>query len=58
MTTKQAIAKYGEPNVTGEGYLETLILPYPMRVAWEVLTGIMGLSIGDRQIHKTVPEYG
>lgn len=35
MTTNQIIAKYGEPNVTGEGYLETLILPYPMRVAWD-----------------------
>jgi hypothetical protein len=35
MTTKQIIAKYGEPNVTGEGYLGDVILPYPMRIAWD-----------------------
>jgi len=35
MTTKQVTAKYGEPNITGDGYLETLILPYPMRLAWD-----------------------
>lgn len=49
MTTKQAIAKYGEPNVTGEGYLETLILPYPMRVAWDT-----DHKLGRIRCHKLV----
>lgn len=35
MTTKETIAKYGEPNVTGDGYLVTILLPYPMRLAWD-----------------------
>ena len=35
MTTKQIISKYGKPNVTGEGYLVTINLPYPMRLAWD-----------------------
>jgi hypothetical protein len=35
MTTKQIISKYGKPNVTGEGYLVTIKLPYPMRIAWD-----------------------
>jgi hypothetical protein len=35
MTTKQIISKYGKPNVTGDGYLVTILLPYPMRLAWD-----------------------
>lgn len=35
MTTKETIAKYGKPNITGEGYLVTIMLPYPMRLAWD-----------------------
>jgi hypothetical protein len=42
MTTKDLIAKYGKPNVTGEGYLVTINLPYPMRLAWDL----------DTQVHK------
>jgi hypothetical protein len=38
MTTKQIISKYGKPNVTGEGYLVTINLPYPMRLAWDTDT--------------------
>jgi hypothetical protein len=38
MTTKQIISKYGKPNVTGEGYLVTINLPYPMRLAWDIDT--------------------
>ena len=33
LTTAQAIKKYGTPNETGAGYLVTLTLPYPMRLA-------------------------
>ena len=35
LTTQQAIKKYGTPNETGAGYLVTLNLPYPMRIAWD-----------------------
>lgn len=35
MTTQQIIKKYGEPNVTGSGYLVKIQLPYPMRLAWD-----------------------
>jgi len=38
MTTKQIISKYGKPNITGEGYLMTIQLPYPMRLAWDTDT--------------------
>jgi hypothetical protein len=38
MTTKERIAKYGKPNVTGDGYLTTIQLPYPMRLAWDTDT--------------------
>lgn len=35
MTTQQATKKYGAPNITGEGYLTTIQLPYKMRIAWD-----------------------
>jgi hypothetical protein len=38
MTTKEIIYKYGKPNVTGDGYLVTILLPYPMRIAWDTET--------------------
>jgi hypothetical protein len=34
ISTKQAIAKYGQPNQQGS-YLTTINLPYPMRLAWD-----------------------
>lgn len=49
ITTKQLIAKYGKPNVTGKGYLETIILPYPMRLAWDTETKVTRMSC-----HKAV----
>lgn len=51
MTTKQIIAKYGKPNVTGEGYLITIQLPYPMRLAWDLDT-----SVTRMRCHKLVGE--
>jgi hypothetical protein len=36
ITTAQAIKKYGAPNETGAGYLATVILPYPMKLAWDL----------------------
>lgn len=40
MTTKEIIKKYGQPNETGEGYLTTIVLPYPMRLAWDLETNV------------------
>jgi len=36
LTTHQATRKYGTPNVTGEGYLTTIVCPYPLRIAWDI----------------------
>ena len=38
LTTQQAIKKYGTPNETGVGYLETVVCPYPLRIAWDTDT--------------------
>lgn len=51
MTTKQIIAKYGKPNVTGEGYLVTIRLPYPMRLAWDTDT-----IVNTMRCHKLVAD--
>ena len=40
MTTRQIIAKYGTPNEVGLGYLTTITLPYPMRLAWDLETKV------------------
>ena len=49
MTTRQLINKYGVPNETGKGYLTTIQLPYPMRLAWDLETIVTRLSC-----HKNV----
>jgi len=49
LTSKQAIAKYGMPNKTGAGYLVTIKLPFPMRLAWDTKT-----VINSFQCHKSV----
>jgi hypothetical protein len=51
LTTKQTIAKYGKPNVTGEGYLVSIKLPYPMRLAWDVNSKVTRMSC-----HKLVAD--
>ena len=40
MTTNQIKAKYGTPNEIGLGYLTTITLPYPMRLAWDLETKV------------------
>lgn len=40
MTTNQIKAKYGIPNEIGLGYLTTITLPYPMRLAWDLETKV------------------
>jgi hypothetical protein len=49
LTTQQAIKKYGTPNETGAGYLVTLNLPYPMRLAWDTDTTVSRI-----RCHKNV----
>lgn len=51
LTTVQAIKKYGTPNETGAGYLVTLALPYPMRLAWDTDTTVSRL-----RCHKLVAD--
>lgn len=49
ITEAQLIAKYGNPNKTGTGYLTWLNLPYPMYLNWENQTCIRRI-----QCHKLV----
>lgn len=51
MTTQQTIKIYGNPNIIGSGYLVTINLPYPMRLAWDRSTIITKMSC-----HKLVAE--
>jgi hypothetical protein len=51
LTTKQIIEKYGKPNITGAGYLVTINLPYPMRLAWDLDTKVTRMSC-----HKLVSD--
>jgi len=44
ITTAQAIAKYGKPNETGKGYLVTIKLPFPMRLAWDLNTKVTKIT--------------
>lgn len=50
ITTKQAIAKYGQPNQQGS-YLTTITLPYPMRLAWDKKA-----TVTKMRCHKLVAE--
>jgi hypothetical protein len=51
LTTQQTIKKYGTPNETGAGYLVTLNLPYPMRIAWDTDTTVSRI-----RCHKDVAD--
>ncbi len=44
LTTKQATEIYGKPNAHGLGYLTTVNLPYPMRLAWDKGTKVKRIS--------------
>ena len=44
MNTNQIIKKYGRPNVTGEGYLTIIQLPYPMRLSWDLDVTVTRMS--------------
>lgn len=51
MTTQQVIKKYGPANVTGQGYLVKIDLPYPMRLAWDTDT-----TVKTMMCHKLVAD--
>ena len=51
MTTNDIVKKYGLPNETGEGYLTTILLPYPMKLAWDVDT-----KVSKMRCHKLAAE--
>lgn len=51
LTTRQTLAKYGQPNETGRGYLTHITLPYPMRLAWDLDTVVHRMSC-----HKAIAE--
>ena len=51
MTTAQVIKKYGTPNETGAGYLVTIKLPYPMRIAWDTDS-----SVSTMRCHRLVAD--
>jgi hypothetical protein len=50
LNTNQIISKYGKPTQQG-GYLTTIKLPYPMRLAWDKKT-----TINKMRCHKLVAE--
>jgi len=51
MTTNEIVKKYGLPNETGEGYLTTIILPYQMKLAWDLDT-----KVSKMRCHKLAAE--
>jgi hypothetical protein len=51
MTTNEIVKKYGKPNETGEGYLTTILLPYPMKLAWDLDT-----KVSKMRCHKLAAE--
>jgi len=51
MTTNDIVKKYGKPNETGEGYLTTILLPYQMKLAWDLDT-----KVSKMRCHKLAAE--
>ena len=51
MTTNEIVKKYGKPNETGEGYLTTIVLPYQMKLAWDLDT-----KVSKMRCHKLAAE--
>ena len=51
MTTNEIVKKYGKPNEIGEGYLTTILLPYPMKLAWDLDT-----KVSKMKCHKLAAE--
>jgi len=51
ITQKQIIERYGQATPSGEPYLTSLILPYPMRLAWDMKTEVKRI-----RCHKLVAD--
>ena len=51
MTTNEIVKKYGKPNETGPGYLTTILLPYPTKLAWDLDT-----KVSKMRCHKLAAE--
>ena len=51
MTKNEIVKKYGKPNETGAGYLTTILLPYPMKLAWDLDT-----KVSKMRCHKLAAE--
>lgn len=51
LSTKETIAKYGTPNQTGQGYLVTIDLPYPMRLSWD-----KSIKVNKLSCHKLISD--
>lgn len=43
-TISQYTKTYGKPSQNGEGYLTQIVLPYPMRLAWDTDTVVKKMS--------------
>ena len=44
MTDAEVVAKYGQPNITGAGYLTVITSPFPLRLAWDTKSIITQIS--------------
>lgn len=51
ITTAEAMKRFGKPNEKGTGYLMTIPLPYPMRLAWDTKVKVTKMTC-----HKLVAE--
>lgn len=51
MTDAEVLARYGQPNPTGKGYLTTIKLPYPMFLNWQTSQKITSF-----ECHKLVAD--
>ena len=51
MTTQQVVKKYGQANITGDGYLVSITLPYKMRIAWDTDT-----TVSTMRCHKLLAD--
>jgi hypothetical protein len=49
--SQKVISKYGTPNENGTGYIVTIDLPYPMRLAWD-----KSVRVTKMRCHKLVAD--
>ena len=44
-TTAQYLKKFGTPNQTGTGYLVSMDVPFPLRIAWDTKTTVKKIKV-------------